>query len=96
LAFSILSFARFTWGWLILVGRDVELQGFFECMLEGVSIRGDVGPDAFAACVFLHKSLNYISNPNLIICKFKNQLYRLLQLPSSNKTSKPTETVSEP
>ena len=95
-AFSILSCAGCTWGWLILVGRDVELQGFFECRLEGVSIRGDVGPDAFAAGVFLHKSLNYISYPNLIICKFKNQLNQLPQPPSSNKTSKPPETASEP
>jgi hypothetical protein len=36
---------------------------------------GDVGADGPATCIFLHKSLNYISiDRPIILCKFKNRL----------------------
>ena len=58
---------------MILAGEEVDVRGFPEGGLVGVGGAGDVGADGPATGILLHKSLNYISTPNIILCKFKKR-----------------------
>jgi hypothetical protein len=58
---------------LILAGEEVDVWGFPNSGFVGVGGAGDVGTDGPATGILLHKSLNYISTPNIILCKFKKR-----------------------
>jgi hypothetical protein len=50
---------------LIFAGEEIEVWRFLGDWSESVGGACDICSDDFATGIFLHKSLNYISNPNL-------------------------------
>jgi hypothetical protein len=63
---------------LVFAGEEVDVGRFADGGLVSVGGTGDVGADGPATGILLHKSLNYISNDNIILCKFKKRHLEIL------------------